>query len=120
MEPGFRIQIVLLQRPGLRTPRNKIPGFLIPQAQIFRIMEWADQLLLITSTPRQWPAFRSPKLKLIFHLKQTIQNYEASMIKCNFLILWCITLFSSSKPETSIICRHQTLLTCNQCEVAPM
>ena len=92
----------------------------MPQAQIFRIMEWGEQLLLTTSTPRQWPAFRRPKLELIFHLKQPMQNYEASMIKCNFLILWCITLFSSSKPETSIIYRHQTLLTFNQCEAAPV
>ena len=67
----------------------------MPQAQIFRIMEWGEQLLLTTSTPRQWPAFRRPKLELIFHLKQPMQNYEASMIKCNFLILWCITLFST-------------------------
>ena len=95
MELRFRIQIVLFQRPGFRTPQNKIPGFLIPQAQIFRIMERGDQLLLITSTPRQWPAFRRPKLELIFHLKQPIQNYEASMIKCNFLRLRCITLFST-------------------------
>ena len=67
-------------------------------------------LLLITSTMREWSAFRSPKLKISLRITHTKRPSLCEKMK--FLMLCPITL----QLYLSITCGHLTLLTYNQCK----